>query len=70
MSKKIKQITHRTPYDVWSNSQLSVARFYGGIKYNGKDYTYDPEVLKQMAEDTKNWVSEDKLYKPDLVTYE
>ena len=24
--------------EVWRNSQLSVARFYGGIKINGKEY--------------------------------
>lgn len=22
----------------WQNTQLSIARHYGGIKYNGKDY--------------------------------
>lgn len=24
--------------EYWANSQLSVARFYGGIKFNGHDY--------------------------------
>lgn len=24
--------------DVWLNSQLSIARFYGGIKIDGKEY--------------------------------
>ena len=28
----------RIPYDAWINSQLSVARHYGGIKLNGSDY--------------------------------
>ena len=26
----------------WMNSQLSVARFYGGIKFNGKEYVIVP----------------------------
>jgi len=28
----------RIPYQAWINSQLSVARFYGGMTLNGKDY--------------------------------
>ncbi len=43
-------------------SQFSIARFYGGIKYNGQGYTYFPEnggtlirddVLKARAKETK-----------------
>jgi hypothetical protein len=25
----------------WRNSQLSIARFYGGVKFNGHQYTID-----------------------------
>ena len=32
---------NKIPYEEWANSQLSIARFYGGIKYNGKDYILD-----------------------------
>lgn len=28
----------------WMNSQLSVARFYGGIKFNGEEYIIIPPV--------------------------
>lgn len=28
--------------DYWMNSQLSVARFYGGIKFNGEEYVIVP----------------------------
>ena len=28
----------RIPYDAWINSQLSVARHYGGMNLNGKMY--------------------------------
>lgn len=34
----------RIPYAQWINSQLSVARFYGGIKINGKSYVIDKET--------------------------
>lgn len=28
--------------DYWMSSQLSVARFYGGIKFNGEEYVIVP----------------------------
>lgn len=34
----------RIPYEEWINSQLSIARFYGGIKVNGKSYVIDKET--------------------------
>lgn len=34
----------RIPYEHWINSQLSIARFYGGIKVNGKSYVIDKET--------------------------
>ncbi len=34
----------RIPYQSWINSQLSVARFYGGIVLNGKRYVIDRET--------------------------
>jgi hypothetical protein len=34
----------RIPYAEWINSQLSIARFYGGIKVNGKSYVIDKET--------------------------
>lgn len=59
--KEIKRI----PYEVWSNSQLSIARFYWGIKIKWEDYQYDHKVLKQMLDDN----DDNKKYKPDLVLY-
>lgn len=59
----------RIPYDQWINSQLSIARFYGSININWDTYTYDKDTMKQMAEDESNGVSDDKVYKPDLVLY-
>jgi hypothetical protein len=34
----------RIPYQSWINSQLSVARFWGGIVLNGKRYIIDQET--------------------------
>jgi len=58
MSKKKK---HRIPHDLWINSQLSVARFYGGCKLNGKEYVVDYKNCKTTGE------GDDKKYFPDLV---
>ena len=34
----------RIPYQFWINSQLSVARFWGGIVLNGERYIIDHET--------------------------
>jgi hypothetical protein len=34
----------RIPYQGWINSQLSIARFYGGIVLNGKRYIIEKET--------------------------
>ena len=59
MSKEIKRI----PYSQWRNSQLSVARFYGGIQINGEHYEFDREELKKFQD--PNVV---EIF-PDLVLY-
>ena len=37
----MKKEKHRIKYDVWANSQLSIAKYYGGCKVNGKTYKLD-----------------------------
>ena len=37
----------------WINSQLSVARFYGGIKFNGEEYVIIPPKNDLLL---KDWV--------------
>lgn len=37
----------------WMNSQLSVARFYGGIKFNGEEYVIVPPKNDLLL---KDWV--------------
>ena len=34
----------RIPYNSWINSQLSVARHYGGMVLQGKQYHIEPET--------------------------
>lgn len=51
----------RIPYNNWINSQLSIARHYGGCKLNGKEYVLDYKNCKTEGE------GEDKKYFPDLV---
>ena len=53
----------RIPYDTWSNSQLSIARFYGGCELNGKKYVLDYENTRVEGE------GDEKKYLPDLVEF-
>lgn len=61
MSQIAKEEKHRIPYEAWANSQLSVAKHYGGIDYNGKKYVLDYENCRTEGE------GEDKKYFPDLI---
>lgn len=56
-----KKEKHRIPYDTWANSQLSIAKYYGGINVNGKPYYLDYENCKTVGE------GDEKKYFPDLV---
>lgn len=56
----MKKVTHRIPFEQWINSPLSIARHYGGIKFEGKTYQFDKEAKKE----------ENNKYKPDLITYD
>jgi len=62
MAKK-KKVTHRIPYDVWANSQLSIVRHYGACMLNGKKYVLDKEMPPVIKDGEYKWF-------PDLVTYE
>lgn len=55
---------HRIPYENWANSQLSIAKYYGGCILNGKHYVLDYENCRKKA--PKNF-GEDVKYFPDLV---
>ena len=34
----------RIPFNSWIQSQLSIARYYGGIKLQGREYIIDPKT--------------------------
>jgi hypothetical protein len=44
----------RIPYQSWISSQLSIARFYGGMTLNGKEYFVEPETNDLVASSQKN----------------
>ena len=47
----------RTPYGITnvSMTQFSIARHFGGIKYNGDDYTYFPHTDELIRDDVLRW---------------
>lgn len=47
----MSEVANRIPSAVWRNSQLSIARFYGGCKIQGQHYTIDPETDDLVRED-------------------
>lgn len=51
----------RIPFDTWINSQLSVARFFGGCTINGVQYALDYDNCRTEGE------GDNKKYFPDLV---
>ena len=54
---RVKKVPHRIPYDSWINSQLSIARHFGGCKLNGKTYEMDRKCKAEA----------NGKFKPDLV---
>lgn len=59
--KKEKKEKHRIPYVVWANSQLSIAKYYGGCVINGKKYELDYDNCETKIVDGET------RYFPDLV---
>ncbi len=69
----IQHLPRDTPYLIAGvmNTQLSIARFYGGIKYNGAHYAYMPatdelvrwDVVKYIAKQRKREAALRKLNK-------
>lgn len=47
----------RTPYGMTnvSMTQFSIARHYGGIKFNGDSYTYFPHCDELIRDDVLRW---------------
>lgn len=52
----MKLYPDRIPYDVWISSQLSVARYYGGMMLNGSEYRIEKpsgDLVKVEAKSKK-----------------
>ena len=47
----------KTPFGITSvqTTQLSIARFYGGIQYNGNYYAYLPDTDELIRDDVLKW---------------
>jgi hypothetical protein len=58
---RLKKEPHRIPYYQWADSQLSIAKYYGGAIINGKQYVLDYDNCRTEGE------GDDKRYFPDLV---
>ena len=60
----------RIHYVNWFNSHLSIARHFGGIKYQGKEYVFDhkscEECVKYLKEQGEYKEDESKYF-PDLI---
>jgi len=53
----------RTPYGMTNvrMTQLSIARHYGGITFNGDSYTYLPHTDELIRDDVLKWKTKQKL---------
>lgn len=52
-------LPRKTPFAIQGvmNTQLSIARFYGGIRYNGDGYTYMPDGDELIRDDVLLFVT-------------
>lgn len=52
-------LSRKTPYLMQGVSigVFSVARYYGGIRYNGQSYTYLPETDELIRDDVIKWLA-------------
>lgn len=58
---KSEKIIDRIPYETWANSQLSIAKYYGGCTLNGSLYILDYKNARK-----KIVGGEERLF-PDLI---
>jgi len=66
----MKSEQKRIHYVNWSNSQLSVAKFSGGITLNGKQYIVDSESCQECIDhlkETGEYKEVEGKYFPDLI---
>jgi len=53
------KLDRTTPFVIYgvSQSQLSIARFYGGCKFQGRHYSYIPTTDELMRDDVVKWLA-------------
>lgn len=47
-----------------SYTQMSIARHFGGMKYQGKQYIYLPEADQLVRDDVLKWLNKESQKKP------
>ena len=52
------KLDRATPFAISgvSNTQLSVARYFGGCKFQGRNYLYLPETDELLRDDVVKWL--------------
>lgn len=53
------KLSRDTPFAIYnvSQTQFSIARYYGAIKYNDKRYIYHDEFDELVREDVDQWLT-------------
>lgn len=53
------KLDRATPFVICgvSRSQLSIARFYGGCKFQGRNYSYIPTTDELLRDDVVTWLA-------------
>jgi hypothetical protein len=56
---QLSNLSRDTPFLIaWvGHWQLSIARHYGGCKFNGQNYTYIPTTDELVRDDVLKWVT-------------
>lgn len=56
---QLSKLDTATPFAIGgvSNSQLSIARYYGGCTYNGRHYVYMPMTDEIIRDDVVKWLA-------------
>lgn len=64
----IQSLPRDTPYQIRnvSHGQLSIARHYGGCKFNGAQYVYDPTDDSLTRDDVLKLVMRGRRKKPTV----
>ncbi|MBV9825189.1 MAG: hypothetical protein JO001_05900 [Alphaproteobacteria bacterium] len=61
VKSEVQSEKKRIPYEFWAHSQLSVAKYYGGINIDGKGYRLDYDNAPVKI------IDGEERYFPDLV---